>query len=226
MNVVRYNRGIAAARMPGAVLYHSGLSDDVAAVARDVIARDRISQLALVGFLWVQLVLKLRESGERRASAVSAVAACCPAMDLGASADAAACADNKPPPPETARPLRSPLSRKLSTVATHRKSHQCRCEFRSRASLRATACHVVDSPSDTAPAPGHPCRRNSADCNGPRSCRRECPSPSRPAHTATRSIPQPITMTMSALRGSVCSGNASTFDARRHLDIVPPAPAR
>jgi len=42
------------------VLYHSGLSNDVAAVAREVIARDGVSRLALVGFsMGGNIVLKL-----------------------------------------------------------------------------------------------------------------------------------------------------------------------
>jgi len=49
------------------VLYHSGLSGDIAAVARNVIARDGVSRLALVGFsMGGNLVLKLAVSGERK----------------------------------------------------------------------------------------------------------------------------------------------------------------
>jgi len=51
MNVVRYNqRNCGGTDAMAPVLYHSGLSDDVAAVAHELIERDRISQLALVGF--------------------------------------------------------------------------------------------------------------------------------------------------------------------------------
>ena len=93
MNVIRYNqRNCGGTDALAPVLYHSGLSDDVAAVAREIMQRDHVSQLALVGFsMGGNLVLKL--AGEWGAQANSppqfrAVAACCPAMDLAASADA------------------------------------------------------------------------------------------------------------------------------------------
>lgn len=90
MNVVRYNqRNCGGTDALAPVLYHSGLSDDVAAVASHLIERDRISQLALVGFsMGGNLVLKL--AGEWRSQGppqFRAVAACCPSMDLAASAD-------------------------------------------------------------------------------------------------------------------------------------------
>ena len=91
MNVVRYNqRNCGGTDALAPVLYHSGLSDDVAAVARELIERDRVSQLALVGFsMGGNLVLKLAgEWGSHGPSQFRAVAACCPAMDLAASADA------------------------------------------------------------------------------------------------------------------------------------------
>src|SRR6267378_1344921 len=90
MNVVRYNqRNCGGTDALAPVLYHSGLSDDVAAVAREFIERDRISQLALVGFsMGGNLVLKLAgEWGSHGPSQVRAVAACCPPMDLATSAD-------------------------------------------------------------------------------------------------------------------------------------------
>ncbi len=91
MNVIRYNqRNCGGTDELAPVIYHSGLSNDVAAVAREVIERDGISRLALVGFsMGGNLVLKL--AGEWAAEGPSqfrAVAACCPAMDLAASADA------------------------------------------------------------------------------------------------------------------------------------------
>jgi predicted alpha/beta-fold hydrolase len=91
MNVIRYNqRNCGGTDALAPVLYHSGLSDDVAAVAREVIERDRISQLALVGFsMGGNLVLKLAgEWGSQGPPQFRAVAACCPSMDLAASADA------------------------------------------------------------------------------------------------------------------------------------------
>jgi hypothetical protein len=91
MNVIRYNqRNCGGTDALAPVLYHSGLSNDVAVVAREVIERDRISHLALVGFsMGGNLVLKLAgEWGSQGPPQFRAVAACCPAMDLAASADA------------------------------------------------------------------------------------------------------------------------------------------
>ena len=91
MNVVRMNqRNCGGTDALAPVLYHSGLSHDVAAVARNLIARDRISQLALAGFsMGGNLVLKLAgEWASESPPELRAVAAVCPAMDLAASADA------------------------------------------------------------------------------------------------------------------------------------------
>ncbi len=91
MNVIRYNqRNCGGTDDLAPVLYHSGLSCDVAAVARDVIARDGVSRLALVGFsMGGNIVLKLAgEWGSQAPPQFRAVAACCPALDLAASADA------------------------------------------------------------------------------------------------------------------------------------------
>ncbi len=91
MNVIRYNqRNCGGTDALAPVLYHSGLSNDIAAVAREIIERDRISRLALAGFsMGGNLVLKLAgEWGEQAPPQFRAVAACCPALDLGASADA------------------------------------------------------------------------------------------------------------------------------------------
>ncbi len=90
MNVIRYNqRNCGGTEALAPVLYHSGLSDDVAAVAQHLIEHDRISQLALVGFsMGGNLVLKLAgEWASQGPSQFRAVAACCPSMDLAASAD-------------------------------------------------------------------------------------------------------------------------------------------
>jgi uncharacterized protein len=91
LNVVRMNqRNCGGTEGIAPVLYHSGLSRDVAAVAQSLIERDQISQFALVGFsMGGNLVLKL--AGEWAAAGPAqfrAVAAVCPAMDLGASSDA------------------------------------------------------------------------------------------------------------------------------------------
>ena len=91
MNVIRYNqRNCGGTDALAPVLYHSGLSNDVAAVAREVIARDGVSRLALVGFsMGGNIVLKLAgEWGTGSPPQFRAVAACCPAIDLAPSADA------------------------------------------------------------------------------------------------------------------------------------------
>ncbi len=91
MNVIRYNqRNCGGTEALAPVLYHSGLSGDIAAVARDAIARDGITRLALVGFsMGGNLVLKLAgEWGAQAPAEFKAVAACCPALDLATSADA------------------------------------------------------------------------------------------------------------------------------------------
>src|ERR1700690_2907410 len=60
MNVVRMNqRNCGGTDHVAATLYHSGLSSDVAAVAQNLIAQDRISSVALAGFsMGGSLVLK------------------------------------------------------------------------------------------------------------------------------------------------------------------------
>ena len=91
MNVIRYNqRNCGGTEALAPVLYHSGLSGDIAAVAKEVIAREGVSRLALVGFsMGGNLVLKLAgEWGKEGPAEFCAVAACCPALDLAASADA------------------------------------------------------------------------------------------------------------------------------------------
>ncbi len=90
MNVIRYNqRNCGGTDALAPVLYHSGLSNDVAAVAREVIAHDSVSRFALVGFsMGGNIVLKL--AGEWASQAppqFRAVAVCCPAIDLATSAD-------------------------------------------------------------------------------------------------------------------------------------------
>ena len=90
LNVIRYNqRNCGGTDALAPVLYHSGLSNDVAAVAREVIARDGVSRFALVGFsMGGNIVLKLAgEWGSQAPSQFRAVAVCCPAIDLATSAD-------------------------------------------------------------------------------------------------------------------------------------------
>lgn len=91
MNVIRYNqRNCGGTDALAPVLYHSGLSNDVGAVAREIIARDGVSKLALVGFsMGGNIVLKLAgEWGLQAPPQLRAVAVCCPAIDLATSADA------------------------------------------------------------------------------------------------------------------------------------------
>jgi len=92
MNVILYNqRNCGGTDALAPELYHSGLSNDIAAVAREIIARDGVSRLALVGFsMGGNLVLKLAGEWGRDGDAppqFRTVAACCPALDLAASAD-------------------------------------------------------------------------------------------------------------------------------------------
>ena len=91
MNVIRMNqRNCGGTDHCSPTLYHSGRSADIAAVARYLIERDRISRLALAGFsMGGNLVLKLAgEWGSQGPPQFKAVAAVCPALNLAASADA------------------------------------------------------------------------------------------------------------------------------------------
>src|SRR5580698_6417289 len=91
MNVIRYNqRNCGGTDALAPVLYHSGLSNDVAVVAREIIAQDGVSRLALVGFsMGGNIILKLAgEWGSQAPPQLRAVAVCCPAVDLATSADA------------------------------------------------------------------------------------------------------------------------------------------
>ena len=98
MNVVLMNqRNCGGMDHCAPTLYNSSLSADVAAVARDVVERDRVSRFALIGFsMGGNLVLKLAgEWGDNPPAEFRAVAAVCPAMDLAASADALHAARNR-----------------------------------------------------------------------------------------------------------------------------------
>ncbi len=98
MNVVRMNqRNCGGTNACAPTLYHSGLSQDIAKVAQNLIAEDGISRLALVGYsMGGNLVLKLAgEWGNAGPWQFHAVAAVCPAMDLGASSDALHLAANR-----------------------------------------------------------------------------------------------------------------------------------
>jgi predicted alpha/beta-fold hydrolase len=91
MNVVRMNqRNCGGTEALAATLYHSGRSEDIAAVAHNLIEQDRISRFALAGYsMGGNLVLKLAgEWGSTGPRQFRAVAAVCPAVNLAASADA------------------------------------------------------------------------------------------------------------------------------------------
>jgi uncharacterized protein len=91
MNVILMNqRTCGGTDRLAATLYHSGRSDDIKAVAKNLIENDGVARLALAGFsMGGNLVLKT--AGEWGASGpreFKAVAAVCPAMDLAVSSDA------------------------------------------------------------------------------------------------------------------------------------------
>ena len=91
MNVVRMNqRNCGGTDALSPTLYHSGRSQDIAAVAKNLQLQDRISRFALAGFsMGGNLVLKLAgEWGKGGPPQFRAVVAVCPSMNLAASADA------------------------------------------------------------------------------------------------------------------------------------------
>ena len=91
MNVIRMNqRNCGGTDGLSPTLYHSGRSNDLAAVARHFVEQDGLEKFAFVGYsMGGNLILKLAgEWGADFPSQLRAVAAVCPAMDLAASADA------------------------------------------------------------------------------------------------------------------------------------------
>ena len=91
MNVVRMNqRNCGGTDRLAPTLYHSGRSNDLAAVARNLIEQDGIQKFALAGYsMGGNLVLKIAgEWAGQGPAQFRAVAAVCPAMDLAPSADA------------------------------------------------------------------------------------------------------------------------------------------
>jgi hypothetical protein len=91
MNVVRVNqRNCGGTEHMAPTLYNSSLSNDLAAIAKNLTEQDHISRFALVGYsMGGNLALKAAgEYGSHGPSQFRAVAAVCPAMDLAASADA------------------------------------------------------------------------------------------------------------------------------------------
>jgi predicted alpha/beta-fold hydrolase len=91
MNVIRMNQrtcGGTDALAP--TFYHSGRSNDIATVAKNIVQQDGIRRFAVCGYsMGGNLVLKTAgEWGSDGPPEFAAVAAVCPAMDLAASADA------------------------------------------------------------------------------------------------------------------------------------------
>jgi hypothetical protein len=98
MNVVRMNqRNCGGTDALSATLYHSGRSQDIAAIAQNLLHEDQISRFALAGFsMGGNLVLKLAgEWGNEGPPQFRAVVAVCPSMNLAASADALHLAPNR-----------------------------------------------------------------------------------------------------------------------------------
>ena len=91
MNVVRMNqRNCGGTDGLSPTLYHSGRSNDLAAIGKHFVEQDGVHRFAFVGYsMGGNLVLKLAGEWSTQApTQFRAVAAVCPAMDLGASADA------------------------------------------------------------------------------------------------------------------------------------------
>jgi len=91
MSVIRMNmRTCGGTERLASTLYHSGLSSDVGAVLRELIAQKKLQRVALAGYsMGGNLVLKLAgELGADAPAELKAVAAVSPAADLAASADA------------------------------------------------------------------------------------------------------------------------------------------
>jgi predicted alpha/beta-fold hydrolase len=89
-NIVRVNlRNCGGTEHLTPTLYHGGLSEDLRAVVSELIERDGLSRLFLIGFsLGGNLVLKLAgEYGDDAPSEVCGVCAVSPSVDLSASAD-------------------------------------------------------------------------------------------------------------------------------------------
>jgi uncharacterized protein len=90
-NVVRMNvRNCGGTEKLAPTLYHSGLSSDVGAVLRTLLTGDGLPRIGLVGYsMGGNQVLKLAgELGPGAPPQLVGVAAVCPSVDLGPSADA------------------------------------------------------------------------------------------------------------------------------------------
>lgn len=89
-NVIRVNfRNCGGTEHLTSTIYHGGLSADLAAVVKELIEKDQISRMLLVGFsLGGNLVLKLAgEYGNKPPGEILAICAVSPSVDLSTSAD-------------------------------------------------------------------------------------------------------------------------------------------
>ncbi len=90
-NAIRLNmRNCGGTEHLSPSLYHAGLTDDLRQVIAELLDRDRVRQLYLVGFsLGGNVVLKLAgEYGDEMPESIRAVAAISPSLDLASCADA------------------------------------------------------------------------------------------------------------------------------------------
>ena len=121
MNVVRMNqRNCGGTDAIAPTLYHSGLSGDVGAVARALIASEGVTRIALTGYsMGGNLVLKLAGEWGSTQPELKAVAAVCPALDLAASADALNEPANRLYEMHFVRRLKQRLARKAQLFPEH-----------------------------------------------------------------------------------------------------------
>jgi predicted alpha/beta-fold hydrolase len=90
LNIVRVNfRNCGGTEHLTPTLYHGGLSEDLRAVIKELIEKDKLAQLMLVGYsLGGNLVLKLAgEYGDAPPPEILGVCAVSPSVDLSASAE-------------------------------------------------------------------------------------------------------------------------------------------
>lgn len=89
-NIIRVNfRNCGGTEHLASTIYHGGLSADLGAVAKELIEKDQISRMVVVGFsLGGNLILKLAgEYGDAPPKEVLAICAVSPSVDLSTSAD-------------------------------------------------------------------------------------------------------------------------------------------
>jgi predicted alpha/beta-fold hydrolase len=89
-NVIRVNfRNCGGTEHLTSTIYHGGLSADLAAVVRELIEKDHVSRMLLVGYsLGGNLVLKLAgEYGDNPPSEILGICAVSPSVDLSSSAE-------------------------------------------------------------------------------------------------------------------------------------------